>query len=349
MPKINITNLHFGSRNGVVRACKSGKLKKNEGDITRKSRLSKIFACIAIALFMCLMLAKPEFYLNSARQGLALFASSVLPSLFPFYFCSLLLTFTGAVSVISSLGAKPVKLLYNAKKESAYAMFLSMLCGYPVGASTICELYNEGVFTKKDAKCACSFCSTSGPIFIVGTIGGAIFGNQKVGIILLFSHYFGAIFNGFLYRKRKENDEIRTFSTTKTVDNIMSNAIAKSTMNMLYVGGYIVICGMLADTLELVGLRDFLQSLGGVGQPILSVVYSLLEMTRGCLECAKCQSLRLAVVLCAGAVSFGGLSITLQNYNFLSKCGVGFFELILKKITQCAISMLFAYLFAFGL
>lgn len=349
MPKRFARTYDFATSKTSGRSCESKGYKLKYGDRMTKSGLSKIFACIAIALFMCLMLAKPEFYLNSARQGLALFASSVLPSLFPFYFCSLLLTFTGAVSVISSLGAKPVKLLYNAKKESAYAMFLSMLCGYPVGASTICELCNEGIFTKKDAKCACSFCSTSGPIFIVGTIGGAIFGNQKVGIILLFSHYFGAIFNGFLYRKRKENDEIRTFSTTKTVDNIMSNAIAKSTMNMLYVGGYIVICGMLADTLELVGLRDFLQSLGGVGQPILSVVYSLLEMTRGCLECAKCQSLRLAVVLCAGAVSFGGLSITLQNYNFLSKCGVGFFELILKKITQCAISMLFAYLFAFGL
>ncbi|HBW05164.1 MAG TPA: hypothetical protein DEF02_01035 [Clostridiales bacterium] len=314
----------------------------------KKAQIPKVFACIAVIAFMTFMLAKPDYYLDSARRGLSLFASSVLPSLFPFYFCSLLLTYMGAVGAISKAGAKSVKLMYNAPKESAYVLFLSMLCGYPVGASTIYELYSAGAISQKDAKCVCSFCSTSGPVFMIGTIGGAIFANQKVGLIVLVAHYMGAILNGLIYRKKKDDDHIvSAFSSPSDVDGLLSRAISKATINMLYVGGYIVICGMLVDTLEFVGIRDALSHLQGASEPVLSAIYSLIEMTRASIECSKCQNLQLGVTLCTGAVSLGGLSITLQNYTFLSKCGVGFWELILKKGSQCALSMVFAFLLGF--
>lgn len=306
---------------------------------------TKAFACLAIVAFMGFLLAKPQYYLDSARRGLSLFASSVLPSLFPFYFCSLLLTYMGAVSAISRAGAKGVKLLFNAPKESAYVLFLSMLCGYPVGASTIYELYSAGVISQNDAKRICSFCSTSGPVFMIGTIGGAIFDNTKVGLIILAAHYLGAIANGLLYRKRKSDDTATAFSSKTDIDDILSCAISKATINMLYVGGYIVICGMIVDTLELVGIRNVVAPFGDASQPVLAVIYSFVEMTRASIECSKCANIRLATILCAGAVSFGGLSVTLQSYTFLSKCNVRFFELILKKLTQCALSMVLAFIF----
>ena len=314
----------------------------------KKAQIPKVFACIAVIAFMAFMLAKPDYYLDSARRGLSLFASSVLPSLFPFYFCSLLLTYMGAVGTISKVGEKSVKLMYNAPKESAYVLFLSMLCGYPVGASTIYELYSAGVISQKDAKCICSFCSTSGPVFMIGTIGGAIFANQKVGLIVLAAHYMGAIVNGLIYRKKKDDSrDASALSSQSDVDGLLSRAVSKATINMLYVGGYIVICGMIADTLELLGIRDALSHLQGASEPVLSAIYSLIEMTRASIECSKCQNLQLGVTLCTGAVSLGGLSITLQNYTFLSKCGVGFWDLTLKKATQCAISMVFAFLLGF--
>lgn len=315
----------------------------------KNEHIPKILACVAITAFMGFMLAKPDYYLDSARRGLSLFASSVLPSLFPFYFCSLILTYMGAVSAISKVGAKGVKLMYNAPKESAYVLFLSMLCGYPVGASTIYELYEAGAITQKDAKSVCSFCSTSGPVFMIGTIGGAIFSNGKVGVIVLVAHYLGAIVNGLIYRKRKSDQEAHVFARTDDVDGLLSKAISKATINMLYVGGYIVICGMIIDTLELVGIRHALSGLGNAREPILSCVYSLIEMTRASIECSKCANLQLGVTLCTGAVSLGGLSVTLQNYTFLSKCGVRFFELLLMKGTQCALSMIFSYILGFSL
>lgn len=308
-----------------------------------KTEISKTFAIIAIGAFMVCMLSKPEFYLASAQKGLSLFAISVLPSLFPFYFCSLLLTYSGAVSAISRVGRKPVAMLFNTPKESAYALFLSMLCGYPVGASTICELHDAGVLSQSDARACCAFCSTSGPVFMLGTIGGAIFHNQAIGWIILASHYLGSIINGLIYRKRKKSAETCAITTAQNMDGIMARVISKATINMLYVGGYIVICGMLADTLELFGFSNLIAPLGDFAQNVKCACFGLIEMTRGCIESAKCASVHQSIPLCSAIVSFGGLSVTMQNFTFLSKCNVSLGSILLRKITQCAISALIAW------
>ena len=342
-PKVRHNEKTFSNRK-IFRGAKSTDIHAKN----KKIDFSKVFACTALFAFMALMLAKPDYYLSSARKGLTLFATSVLPSLFPFYFCSLMLTYMGAVKGISGLGAKPVKLLFNTPKESAYALFLSTLCGYPVGASTCEELYNAGILSREDVKSTASFCSTSGPIFIIGTIGGAIFGDARVGWIVLASHYVGALINGLIYRKRKSSSDDRTLALNVDTDSVLSKTISKATLNMLYVGGYVVICGMLVDTLELFGLQNLVKS-PDISNALTSIIYGLIEMTRGCLQSANCTSLHLSTVLCTGAVSFGGLSVTLQNYTFLSKCGLNLGQILLRKITQCAVSMLVAFLIGFAL
>lgn len=343
--------------------------------------MPKALASTAIVLFMTLMLAKPDYYLASAQRSLSLFATSLLPSLFPFYFCSLLLTFCGAVKVISKIGGKPITLLYRTKHESAYALFLSLLCGYPVGASTICELYENGILTQQDAKSASAFCQNAGPVFIIGTIGGVIFKNQAIGWIILLSHYLGALINGLFYRTKKSASfskhktnktnkhgikkeqsslsnstcnkdcalpqKVSIYSNPKDIDDIMSKAISKSTMSMLCVGGYIVICGMLVDTLDLVGLTQLISNLGDISAPITAIVYGMIEMTRGSIACADIQNIHVAIAVCTQIISLGGLSIFLQCYNYLSKCNISFGKLLLIKLTQCVISFAIAFILSF--
>lgn len=329
---------------------------------------------------MALMLAKPGFYLQSASNALALFATSLLPSLFPFYFCSLLLTFCGAVNTISQVGGKPISRLYRTKNECAYALFLSLLCGYPVGASTICELYENGILSEQDAKCASAFCQNAGPVFIIGTLGGVIFQNQAIGWIILLSHYLGTLLNGLIYRPRKHKNNAvnqkkhanyikpsriksrkiskakavedfsqnaRVYSSPNDIDNIMSKAISKSTMSMLCVGGYIVICGMLVDTLELIGFSSLLSSLGDIGEPIKAVAYGMIEMTRGAIACASISNIHISIALTTAIISLGGLSIFLQCYSYLSRCNISFGRLLLYKLTQCVITFPIAFILSF--
>lgn len=333
----------------------------------------KIIACLAVAAFMIMMLVKPDFYLDSARRGLSLYATSVLPSLFPFYFFSLLLTYIGSAKAVSAIFQKPVKLLYNAPKESAYVLLLSMLSGYPVGASMTAELYSAGAITSKEAKTIAAFASTSGPIFMLGTVGSAIFNDARVGIIVLCAHYLAALINGLIFRVRNKpnrilrkkqtaaKDDANVTAQSKCVtddvvimsrqdtDSIMSRTIANSTLSMLYIGGYVVLCGMLVDTLSLFNLDALIITALGerAGQPIVALIQGLIEMTRGSIACSECLSPNIGVALCAGIVSFGGLSIMLQNYTFLSKCKMKFSEIALRKLFQSVIAFVLAFGFSF--
>ncbi len=319
-------------------------------DIFSVFSFKKVLPCVAILTFMALMIAKPDFYIQSAQKGLALFATSVLPSLFPFYFFSLLLTKIGAAKTLSNIARYPVKLLFNAPKESSYIFFLSIMSGYPVGASTTYEMYSAGLISQKQARSISAFCSTSGPIFILGTVGSAMFNNLVLGVIILVSHYLGAILNGIVFRLRKKDEFNPQFSTTNILnsvdaDSVISKSMASSTASMLMIGGYIVIAGMLIDTFQLTNFDSLIFSHFGesVGVPILAFVYGIIETTRGSLACASITYAPLKVALCCALISFGGVSINLQNYTYLSKCGVSMTQILARKIVQSVLSATIAF------
>jgi len=315
----------------------------------KKSFNLRTFTTLILFAFCILLLTKPAYYIDSARRGLSLVFSTVLPSLFPFYFFSMLLTKIGAARVLSRMFEKPIFKLYRTPKESAYVMILSMISGYPVGASCIKELYLNGIIDKSDAKAMSAFCSTSGPVFMLGTLGTAIFDSVTVGVIIALSHYIAAFLNGFLYRKNTRNEDLRVIAQ-QSADNALSKSMSSATASMLIVGGYIVICGMIVDALALLRLDDFiLATFGGAGQPILALIYGSVEMTRGGIECAKCAFRPLGVALAALIVSFGGLSVTFQNYTFLSSCNIKPSEVLTRKLTHSliAFSLAFALSLAF--
>ncbi len=330
----------------------------------RNYPLGKIVACVAISAFMIMMLIKPGYYLDSARRGLSLYATSVLPSLFPFYFFSLLLTYIGSAKVVSGIFQKPVRLLYNTPKESSYILLLSMLSGYPVGASMTAELYKAGALTEKEAKAVAAFASTSGPIFILGTVGSAVFNDVRVGAVILAAHYASALLNGLIFRvrhnTRAKNKKIDLdfekyppirISSSEDQDSLMSRTIANSTLNMLFVGGYIVLCGMLVDTLSLFNADALIISALGetAGQPVVALINGIIEMTRGSIACAECTQKNIGIALCAGIISLGGLSVALQNFTFLSKCRMTFTQIAVRKLTQSIIAFGLGFALSFAL
>ena len=159
--------------------------------------VKKAVPVVAVTLFMVLIAAKPAYFSASAARGLALFATSVLPAVFPFFFWA---------QALSKLGAKPVRVLFNAPPEGAYALTMSMLSGYPVGAAVTSDLYERNVIDGKSARKISSFASTSGPAFVLGTVGGVLFDSAAVGALLLAAHFLSALAVGVLFRGRRAEE-----------------------------------------------------------------------------------------------------------------------------------------------
>ena len=130
---------------------------------------------------------------------------------------------------------------------------------------------------------------------------------------------------------------------------MLSESINSAVLSVLTVGGYVALMGMAADALSNLKILDALSAPFGLISETAagifrSVVISAVEMTRGCLEIEKtAASLPLKIALASFAVSFGGLSVTLQSITFLSKCKIkaGFY--LLSKTTQGLIGFLIGF------
>lgn len=317
-----------------------------------KTKLKDFALPLVIIVFMGLMLAFPEHYMKATGRGLALFASNVLPAMFPFLFLNTMLSNTRAIPFINKAFEKPVNKVFGVVKEGAFVLISALICGYPVGAVTTARLYENGDISSDDAKSFLPFTSLAGPVFILSTVS-SVFDDKNVGLVVLISHYVGTFINGLLWRfvsrtrARKRNHiengvaiNTSTLSADLATHNLLGEAVTSSALSMLTVGGYIVLFGLVADTFALLPFWGDLPA-------ILRVVFTFpVEMTRGIVEASTLASLPLAVGFATLSVTFGGVSVLAQQYHFLSRCNCGVFDLILPKISQGILGFFSAIIFS---
>ena len=132
---------------------------------------------ILFILFTICLLIFSNSNLQATKAGLNLWANSVIPSLFPFLVATELLSYTNIVNFISRKLDKLMKPIFNVPGSAAYPFILGMISGYPVGAKAVCQIYNEGLCTKKEAEIMLAYTNNSGPLFIIGTVGILMYQN----------------------------------------------------------------------------------------------------------------------------------------------------------------------------
>lgn len=316
--------------------------------------LKKIFPII-IVVFLTIMLAiKPEIYIKSVFDGILLFCTAVLPALFPFFFFTKALTALGAADSFSKVFKKPLKKLYNAPPISAYIFVMSILSGYPVGAKLLSDCYKNGLIDAREARTVAAFTSTSGPLFIIGTVAVNMFHDKGLGFLIMLCHFAAALINGFIYRPYKKSSDITSITPLPSVqDNLMSNLIYDAIISVLCVGGYIAIFSMIIDVFFNIGAMQiiaflpsaFLNMIGVDAQLAKGIAAGLFEVTRGCLEISACSAkASITLPILCGIISFGGASIFAQSLNFITDCKISTMRFIAMKTTHAVIAVALASL-----
>ena len=288
---------------------------------------------------LLLLVANPSRYFDSVARGVRIFAYSVLPSMLPYFFFTKLLTSIGGAEALSRTVGRPVGKIYKVGGACGYALVMSVLSGYPVGARILSDLCGQGLISEKDARKAASFCSTSGSMFVLGSVGASILGDVKAAWVILVAHYLGALLNGVLYCSfgKGGGGRFLPLLPSKNADDVLAGAMYESVISLALVGGFIAVCNLSADMVS-----DLLKWLGWKieeGSVLGATVFSLFEVTRGCMLFSSCDLPRAVKTACAAAaVSFGGLSVLLQSLAFLGKCGVKAWKMTLMKATQAALT-----------
>ena len=307
-------------------------------------KITKFFFPIIIFAFIILLLCSPAKFMAVALDGALVWATILLPSLFPFLFFSRLFT-TFEVTQNLKPFSRATQKLYHCPSDSAYVFLLSVLCGYPIGAKLISDLYQDGKISKGQAYRSVSFVSNCGPMFIIGSVGVGMLHSPMAGIIILICHILSSLLNGLIYRKswKKFNSERLPAASEKNAQTSVSDIVFSSINSVLMVGGYVIIFFIVAEVFT--SLKIFsplcllLEKIGINPQISEGILCGLLEITKGSKMLSTASSnLQVIVPACCFLITFGGFSTFMQSYAFLEKTGMKKSVLLIQKTTQALIA-----------
>lgn len=306
-------------------------------------QISYIILLLIGILFILIM---PKLAISSFWDGTKIWATKVLPALLPFFLLTRLLSDTPIIKQIGKIFSPVTRKLYGVGGVSGYIYLMSIISGYPVGAKLTADLYAQGEISSGQAETITSFTSTSGPLFIIGTVAIGMYNSQTIGFIILISHLLGTIINGLLYRN-KQSQAIKITSNIQT--NTLSSNMSSSISSIMIVGGFIAIFYMFLQILLHINffapITKLCQLLGIDKSISSSIIAGLIEVTSGCLYLSQLQlSPSLLAILSTFLISFGGFSIHAQAYTFLQSFGLSYKKFLLQKITQAILSTLISCL-----
>ncbi len=308
---------------------------------------------ILLVLAIILLIVNPTKYINSILEGTTLFYTSVMPSLLPFFFISKIIFSLGFFDKIINLLQKPICKTFRTPPVSSYVLLMSILCGYPVGAKIIGELVKTEIISDDEAKKILTLASTSGPIFVIGSVGGALLKSAKLGAIIFACHIVGSLIASFIFsRGFKKQPFTSTIYKTAPSQNVLSQSVNSTIFSILTVAVYVSIFYMFIDMafdLKLlsfitVPLEKLFKSVNIDPLFAKGISSGILEMTRGLAEIASLSNIRLKLIISTCLISFGGLSIFIQTLTFLNETTIKAPYLLKIKCLQTLISGILAFI-----
>ncbi len=323
--------------------------------------LKKYFFTISFIVFTICLLIFSSNNLVAAQNGLALWARSVVPTLFPFFVATELLCQTNFTYILGKVLNKFMKPIFNVPGESAAAIILGTISGYPVGAKVVVNLKNQKIISKIEAERLIAFTNNSGPLFILGTVGIAMLGSPKAGYILLISHILSSITVGYFFRFWKKDKFDINFRETKfnsqlspikisDLGEILGNAIKKSTFSLLSIGGFIVFFSVVLSILENSGILEIIgTSLYTLGIPkdiSTCIITGIIEMTNGLNLTSGLYDVlpHFTLLLISFLLGFGGISVLFQVYSIIAKENISIKPYFYGKVLQGIFSIVFTFI-----
>ena len=318
-----------------------------------KSKINYVeIAILGFSFFVFLLvILKPSIYLGSVSKGILIWATVILPGLIPFMFLGKILAQNPYTFKSCFLLSKVTEKCFRCPSVTGYIYFMSILSGYPMGAKLIKDFREAGMLNDSECKKAVSFCSTSGPIFMIGSVGASLLGSYKAGVIIFCSHILASFICGLVFRGKKCIVTKSIFEGQKNSKDLLNDSMYSTIISSLIVGGFIAFTFLLIDIFYNLGVINFI---GKALNYILffgklnagsEVAAGLIEVTRGCLELSQTSfSLATKTIICSGLTAFGGLSVHLQSMVFLSSVNVKYGYFIKTKLAHTIFTVVLAYL-----
>ncbi len=323
----------------------------------------KIFTGLMLLFIAIEIIIDPNKSIESAKQGLNIWFNILLPSLFPFILITDLMISFGLVDYFTRYLEPIMRPLFNVPGVGAFPLTMSILSGYPIGSRLTSKIRSEGLISKNEANRLIGFCSTSGPLFILGSVAIGMLGSPELGFLLLIPHYLGALTIGFLlglsnrqkrdYKYNKDhimNRNILLKTHEKSAGAILSKSVMDSMNSMLIVGGFVIIYSVVIKIiLDSSGFNFILIILSKITKietiALKAIVAGIIEITNGCALISELNIPLIKKILFINLIiGWGGFSIHSQAISFISDTDINTRFYLISKAFHGFLSFIYTYI-----
>lgn len=276
---------------------------------------------------MLLLILDAKTALQGAQTGIDLCLRTVIPSLFPFFVLSTLLTYS--FSGISSPILRPLGKICGIPEGAEPILLSGFLGGYPVGAQCIANAYRCGQLSRADAQRMLAFCNNVGPAFLFGMVA-SVFPHPSYAWLLWGIHIGSALLTAYVLPhsiSEKMNGHIHS-------EIKLNQAIKLSLTAMANVCGWVILFRVIIGFLQRWILWIF-------PEETQSIIYGILELSNGCVSLPAISNVCLRFLVASGILAFGGLCVTMQTSSVTAGLSLRWYYL--GKVLQTVFSLSLAF------
>lgn len=295
-------------------------------------RLRYYFTALGLILSGIVLLSHPQLTVQAVSHGLTVCSRSILPSLFPFFVVTDLWIKLGYAETLGKLTAPAIRTFFHLPGEAAAAFLLGCLGGYPIGAKTICELYQRKQLTRSQSEAALRFCNNAGPAFFLGILGGGLLENVSLGFLLWMIHLCSAIIIGFLFRPKKLPSNLPVALSNKRSDflSVFPQAVNQGGQSAIQVCSFVLLFCIVTYHLENYLPANAISNFILCGMELSSGVHRLAQMG---------FSQQMKFVISAVMAGWGGVCVHCQSIAAMVKAGLSCKQYLSGKLLQSVLSL----------
>ena len=295
-----------------------------------------LFTALSLYLIF-LMLRYPALSLEYASTGLTLWFTKMVPTLLPFMILSGIMIRMNLTERLVGLLHPLLHRIYGTSKNGSYTIIMGFLCGFPMGARIVGELYEQHKLSREESALLLSFCNNIGPIYFLSYVIPTL-GIDRPGRPFLLMYGIPLLYGFLLMRIRpwmtrkvsscENHPEARSLQARQPGSCSLLAAIDASVLSGLIgiarLGGYMVFFNLL---------NIVFQPFQHVNTNILNIYRCLLEITSG-IDCSG-RSINFAILI---LLPFGGFSCIAQTYSMIRQTDLSLRPYLYHKAVQTAVT-----------
>lgn len=294
-----------------------------------------------------LLLAFPKESLAFSLTGLQLWFNRMVPTLLPFMILSGIMIRLNLTEHVVKIISPVLTPLLRISLNGIYAVTIGFLCGFPMGAKVIADLYSCHKLSKKEASYLLAFCNNIGPVYFISFVLPTL--RLQLVLPYVFGMYglplcYGVFLRYTFYKKQlpasasmQPSYGLKNILTAAegpspvSLLDTLDDSILSGLYNIAKLGGYMI----LFNLLNLIP-QAFLRSIPIGGTDSGAIINCFLEITSGINRMGSYAPLIVLLLL-----PFGGFSCIAQTYSMIKDTDLSLKQYIAHKLVLSAMTILY--------